>query len=524
MLEPLFTRPDAQLPVRQKPPRTRKTAPKKFEFVASDPAGKPPPETRKFIRSHVMRGKNTKRRGAPTQRDVVLVNQQEESRKDERPGTKDADVDYSALDRLPDYYRDSIQYRAWVESPSLIARMLSPPDLTLFNFATPLDRRSLYLVYRFLTTIKDTLYPVEWCFEPDRTKVCWFRWLLQDATYLHSVLFMVSAFQDLVDMRATRGRRSFETGWGICFSPETRGRLRQTIKLLQDKIEDKEKQVEDVTAAVVIQLAVMADAMEDIDAFEAHSNGLRNIVRLRGGLESFNDNRQLQIKLCRVDLGWSIRNGCKPEIYQGTPSWNPLLETVHGISAPAHLQTTTLDLLNMMDSWDYKLKSAFKDLRDFSALANQLIPSRRKLEPEMFQEIMLSVQYRLLVLEYSLDQHPLEEAIRLGLLAYESTIFLQIQGVKLKSDLFTKQLREAIEAIPVEGEAMANVKLWLLLIGSIIVFDSKAPWLAQSIQSLTGRQTWSQVRKRVKEVMWIDIIHDLAGCEAYEASQAGRVL
>lgn len=226
----------------------------------------------------------------------------------------------------------------------------------------------------------------------------------------------------------------------------------------------------------------------------------------------------------RVDLGWSIRNGCKPELYQGTPTWRPLLETVHGISAPAHLQTTTVALLSMMDSWDYKLKSAFKDLRDFSALANQLIPARRKLEPEIFQEIMLSVQYRLLVLEYSLDEHPLREAIRLGLLAYESTIFLQIQGVKLKSDLFTSQLREAIEAIPVEGEAIANVKLWLLLIGSMVIFDSKAPWLAQSIQSLTGRQTWSQVRRRVKEVMWIDIIHDLAGSEAFEATQAGRVL
>lgn len=100
-------------------------------------------------------------------------------------------------------------------------------------------------------------------------------------------------------MRTTQGRKSYENGWGISFSSQTRSRLRQTIQLLQDKIDDKDKQVEDVTAAVVIQLAVMADAMEDVDAFEAHSNGLRNIVRLRGGLEAFNNNRQLQIKLCR---------------------------------------------------------------------------------------------------------------------------------------------------------------------------------------------------------------------------------
>ncbi|RSL80915.1 hypothetical protein CEP52_017303 [Fusarium oligoseptatum] len=503
MLEPLFTTPAPQLPVRQKP-RTRKTAaPKKFEFITSDPAGKPAPETRKFIRSHVMRGKNTKRRGAS--RDVVLVNPeaQEDEARGEKSRLPDIGMDVS---RLPDYYRDHLQYRAWVESPSLIARMLSPPDLTLFNFATPLDKNSLYLVYRFLTTIKDTLYPVEWCFEPDRTKVCWFRWLLQDAAYLHSVLFMVSAFQDLFNMRTTKGRKSYENGWGISFSAETRSRLREAIKQLQYKIDDKEKQVEDVTAAVVIQLAVMADAMEDVDAFEAHSNGLRNIVRLRGGLEAFNDNRQLQIKLCRVDLGWSIRNGCKPELYKGIPTWHPLLETIHGISAPAHLQTTTTALLQMMDSWDYKIKSAFKDLRDFFSLGQPTHPRSSK------------AGARNIPRDYAI------KAIRLGLLAYESTIFLQIQGVKLKSDLFTSQLREAIEAIPVEGEAIANVKLWLLLIGSMVIFDSKAPWLAQSIQSLTGRQTWSQVRKRVKEVMWIDIIHDLAGSEAFEAAQAGRVL
>ena len=93
-----------------------------------------------------MRGKNTKRRGAS--RDVVLVNpeaQQGEARRDGKSGRPDIGMDVS---RLPDYYRDHLQYRAWVESPSLIARMLSPPDLTLFNFATPLDRNSLYLVYR----------------------------------------------------------------------------------------------------------------------------------------------------------------------------------------------------------------------------------------------------------------------------------------------------------------------------------------------------------------------------------------
>lgn len=96
---------------------------------------------------------------------------------------------------------------------------------------------------------------------------------------------MVSAFQDLVK----------RVDWSV----ETRKRLRHTIMLLQDKLQDPKKQLEDTTTATIISLAMMADAMEDVQAFEAHSNGLRRIVRMRGGLQAYTHNRQLQIKLCR---------------------------------------------------------------------------------------------------------------------------------------------------------------------------------------------------------------------------------
>lgn len=150
-----------------------------------------------------------------------------------------------------------------------------------------------------LTTIKETMYPAEWCFDPDVEKVCWFRWLLEDPAYLHCICFMVSAFQDLINMQSLLGRGKYETGWGGEFSASTRNRLRHTIKLLQERLQDPAKQVEDATTATIISLAMMADAMEDAQAFEAHSNGLRRIVKMRGGLQGYTHNRQLQIKLCR---------------------------------------------------------------------------------------------------------------------------------------------------------------------------------------------------------------------------------
>jgi hypothetical protein len=222
---------------------------------------------------------------------------------------------------------------------------------------------------------------------------------------------------------------------------------------------------------------------------------------------------------CSVDLGWSIKNGCKPEIYNGRPAWEPLLEAFGTVASSFEIQEPSLNFMNIYYTWDWRLQNAFKDLRDFSALANKLSPTAQKLKPEAFQEIMLSIQYRLLQLDFSSDPNPMQEALRIGLLAYESTIFLQIQGTKLKSDSFKRQMREAIQGIPVQGEASANVKLWLLLVGSMMVFGGNEKWLVQSIRSLAGRQNWEEVRERVREIMWIDVIHDVPGRQAYQAAQ-----
>lgn len=145
--------------------------------------------------------------------------------------------------------------------------------------------------------MKQTLYPAEWYFEFDYTGVCWFRWLLSDEAYLNSILFTVSAFQDLLERR-TKGPMKGTT-WSSSFSPQTQLYLRKTIALLQQKIENTAEQISDVTAAVVVSLAMMAGASGDDEACEAHVEGLKKMVKMRGGLDGFQSNRQMQMKLSR---------------------------------------------------------------------------------------------------------------------------------------------------------------------------------------------------------------------------------
>lgn len=216
-------------------------------------------------------------------------------------------------------------------------------------------------------------------------------------------------------------------------------------------------------------------------------------------------------------------------MYGTTISWDPFLEpALRASTSLAYMRSSPPAVSNLVDSWDPKLRNVFHDARDFSCVVNRLIPSRAKLPPELFQEIMLSIQYRLLLLDYSTSAgetaRPVEEAVRLGLLAFESTVFLQIPGVKIRSDVFARQLRGAVEGVDAISPVLADVKVWLLLVGSISVFEGGEEWLVEAVRELTGDQTWAEVRRRVKDIMWIDTIHDDPGRVAFEATQGGRVL
>jgi hypothetical protein len=124
--------------------------------VTSDNVGKPAPESRKFIRSHVMRGKNTKKNPVQTSIPSLSDDAIPESNQDD---VEEVDrctplaVAHSTDDRLWTLgHAYSRRERNWVQSPALIAHLVRPPsDLELFNFAAPLDKNSRYLIFRCKT-------------------------------------------------------------------------------------------------------------------------------------------------------------------------------------------------------------------------------------------------------------------------------------------------------------------------------------------------------------------------------------
>jgi len=110
-----------------------------------------------------------------------------------------------------------------------------------------------------------------------------------DSLFLYSTLYTTQGFFDVI-------RR------GV-FGADTIKYLGMSLALLRDKLAtDSNVQTSNVTIAAVVSLALMADKFGDVESARKHVQGLYQMVHLRGGIKTFQNNPQLQVKVCRYVL------------------------------------------------------------------------------------------------------------------------------------------------------------------------------------------------------------------------------
>lgn len=377
------------------------------------------------------------------------------------------------------------------------------------------------------------MYPANWCVESDNFNWRFFRWLFEAESYLQSILFSVSAFQDILSFKSTKGLNSSSTA--IEFSSETRCYLGNTIILLNKQLQDCHMQLHDSTVAVVISLAMIADAMGDTNACKTHIKGLSQMIRARGGLGAFKNNGHVQMKICRlvanahidefpltifasIDLGWSLKTGCRSTFFNGDLSWDSCFVKVIPERTYSQPNTSSTIAHMLRGNISHKLFTVFIDMQRFSLLVNMFVSSQNKLKQELFQEAMISIQYRLLFLRYRLHTQFLDETVRISLLAYQASIFLYIPGSSSRYEFLESQYHSIIQEMDDSTTEAANFKLWMVFVGAFIFHDAANQLLYSMIANLTIGSSWTSVRTRLKDIMWIDVIHDERGKEIFQAS------
>ncbi|KDN61243.1 hypothetical protein CSUB01_11900 [Colletotrichum sublineola] len=435
----------------------KRSANKGFAFVITDTSGKPNSEDRKLIRSHVMRGKNRR------------VSDEKAKRASARVAENDPDT------------------------PQEMSQVYHVPnDLYMVQFAEEVDAASRAMVFEYTAVygvIKEIMYPVEWCLRFDDSKTSWFYWLLSDAAFLHSILFTVGMLHDSVGGETSQ-RTSFHV-W-------------RTLNLLNRHISDKSLALADSTIATVVSMCMAYETFGQRASAAAHVRGLRRIVELRGGVESFRHNLQLQVKICR-DISWES-------------AFTPILgDPPTRFKHDQHLS----DIRLFIDSIDRRMSNVFQDLHDFSRLANFLVKTGRKIDPNVFQNLMTSIQYRLLYLE-PIEQSSVSETFRLGMISYIATLFLKVQGAKITLTFLTDQLRSHCQKLHVSELSTTTVRLmfvWTLVVGAISVFEECDDlWLLPKLASLRDSlgPTWPEAKASLKKVMWMELVHSPDGIKVFQ--------
>jgi hypothetical protein len=174
-----------------------------------------------------------------------------------------------------------------------------------------------------------------------------------------------------------------------------------------------------------------------------------------------------------------------------------------------------------VDALDAKLGNCWKDLHAFSCMSNVAYQTTRKLSPDTYNEVVISILYRLVHLSFGSDF--LHEAIRLALLIFSSTLFMtrlyMKQPYERLFNLFQSAMFELLKSTSII--VPQSILLWLMVTYHVVTYEQSAPddwqtvWFKQAI--LMNRvDTWSKGLRILKSVMWVDFVHNVPGKKVLE--------
>jgi len=116
-----------------------------------------------------------------------------------------------------------------------------------------------------------------------------------------------------------------------------------------------------------------------------------------------------------------------------------------------------------------------------------------------------------------------DEAIRLGLLAFSCSVFLQWQRLGMSYPSLTSAFRSRLATMNSQ-QMSPHLVLWLFMIGAALVFDATDDWWLKPAllvsMDLCETRSWSEMQHLLKSSMWIGLIHDKPGRRVFDSTIA----
>lgn len=164
---------------------------------------------------------------------------------------------------------------------------------------------------------------------------------------------------------------------------------------------------------------------------------------------------------------------------------------------------------------DERFLKVWLDLRELATAVELAYQTDRKLSPVLYQECLLSVMYRLEMLESDINEQ--HEMLRIALLVYSSTTFFHADFTSIcHRDLIKKLGRTFRSASSCTDQRTSELILWCVFVAGLPGLDALEilPWMFDymlQISRTLGLRSWSEIRSTLKSFIWVNSINDRIG-------------
>lgn len=228
----------------------------------------------------------------------------------------------------------------------------------------------------------------------------------------------------------------------------------------------------------------------------------------------------MRLNVPRCDLSIALLNGSN-HLFFSQPS-EPVIEYPENLLSDGKM--TSQGESELLPISDVNLALAWQVMRRFCRLVSLGAQTQRRIHSNIINDTMTAVMYRLLDMKFDTDS--IDEAVRLGLLAFSHHVFIQWQDVRLPYQQFPSTYKRCVLSDRLSELALPQLVLWLSMIGACSLFNvPDETWLAECLQNALDRsqvKSWKEMQDILRSFLWIGLLDDEAGKRIYESLYSDR--
>ena len=355
--------------------------------------------------------------------------------------------------------------------------------------------------------IAPSWYPLEKRLAYNPVKSGWFPLAFQDEILFRSVLFSAAS-------HLSHEHGQSESKPAALVQPvfqHLNKRLRNTDSLTS------------TTIGVVSCLAMVEISLGNYDNWKIHMSAIKEMVRLRGGLQNLEE--AIQIKITRADVEGATDCVVSPYLVPFKRSMPPTYSMLLSPNPLSSVDTIKCSLAHCITCKELQ-DISFELLRLSFAINHVLNNTETSLHPRALDEDFMELQHKLLLWENA-KKTAFDEGFKLGALIYAKSVTRPINIVPNHTKALVQKLTDTLTSMH-QNSAPKTLVIWLCLMGYIAVTpqSSQRAWFVNYLAAATSLDgelsTWEDIETLLAHMPWVRHIHETLFKQAWGEVQFVR--